>query len=119
RAGFTAEGLHLALPDLGPGTLPLLGPRLAPETVHRLRRLVCPTTAAAVMLGLATDVEAGWLSLYRPAVPAQPIPPVRRGRHQQHHHYRPDTSTDAPSASRCQIPRAAAKYLASTVERRS
>ncbi|MGH3098878.1 MAG: hypothetical protein ACRDMV_23065 [Streptosporangiales bacterium] len=66
QAGFTAEGLHLSLPDTSPAALSLLGPRLTPATMRRLRRLVCPATAAAVMLGLATDAEASVLSLHQP-----------------------------------------------------
>lgn len=62
QAGFAAEGMHLAVPDTGPAALSVLGPRLTPETVRRLRRLVCPTTAAAVMLGLATDTPAATAS---------------------------------------------------------
>ena len=51
----------------------MLGPRLAPTTVERLRRLVCPATAVTVMLGLATDAEARFLAgLRRPdTVPEQ------------------------------------------------
>ncbi|MGH3505091.1 MAG: hypothetical protein ACRDQA_29990 [Nocardioidaceae bacterium] len=66
QAGFTAEGLHLAVPNADPSALSLLGPRLTPGTMHRLRRLVCPTTAAAVMLARATDAEARFLSLHQP-----------------------------------------------------
>ena len=49
------------MPDLDSEQLRLLGPRLGPPTIARLRRLVCPRTAAAVMLGLVTDAEAPFL----------------------------------------------------------
>lgn len=62
RDGFAAEGRVLALPDLVSDQLRLLGPRLGPSTITRLRRLVCPRAAAAVMLGLATDAEAPFLA---------------------------------------------------------
>lgn len=72
--GFAAEGRRLTLPDLDPVALAVLGPRLAPTTVERLRRLVCPATAAAVMLGLATDAEARFLAgLRRPGVVPEQI----------------------------------------------
>ncbi len=48
-----------------PAALSGLGPRLGPVTVHRLVQLVCPTTAAAVMLGLATGAEARFLARHR------------------------------------------------------
>lgn len=60
--GFAAEGRHLLLPDLDDCDLAVLGPRLPPAVVARLRELVCPATAAAVMVGLATDAEAPFLT---------------------------------------------------------
>ena len=47
--GFAAEGRSLTLPDLDIAELAVLGPRLAPNTIDRLRLLVCPVTAAALM----------------------------------------------------------------------
>ncbi len=59
RTGFRDEGLVLDLPALGDDDrIAALGPRLDPDTVARLRRLACPTTAAALMLALATDTDA-------------------------------------------------------------
>jgi hypothetical protein len=42
-----------------PATLAVLGPRITPQTVARLRRIACPTSAAALLLALATDARAG------------------------------------------------------------
>ncbi len=54
QTGFRDEGLSLDLPALGDDDrIAALGPRLDPD-----RRLVCPTTAAALMLALATDTDA-------------------------------------------------------------
>jgi hypothetical protein len=58
RAGFAAEGLTLVLPP-GPAALAALGPRITPHVVARLRRIGCPTSAAALLLALATDARAG------------------------------------------------------------
>lgn len=60
--GFAAEGRRLTLPELDPTTLAALGPRLDPATVTQLRQLVCPITAAAVALALATDAEPRFLA---------------------------------------------------------
>lgn len=57
QAGFAAEGLTLSLPS-DPATLAALGPRLEPATLARLHTLVCPTSAAALMLSLLTDAQA-------------------------------------------------------------
>lgn len=43
----------------------VLGPRLSPETLRRLRLLACPVTAAAVVLALATDAEPRFLAYHR------------------------------------------------------
>jgi hypothetical protein len=42
-----------------PAALAVLGPRITPQTVARLRRIACPTSAAALLLALATDARAG------------------------------------------------------------
>ncbi len=57
RDGFAAEGLVLTVPS-DPVVGAALGPRLTPEVLDRLRRLACPTSAAALMLALATDAAA-------------------------------------------------------------
>ena len=44
----------------------MLGPRITPQTVSRLRRLACPTSAAALLIALATDARAGRLTLCAP-----------------------------------------------------
>ena len=44
----------------------VLGPRITPQTVSRLRRLACPTSAAALLIALATDARAGRLTLCAP-----------------------------------------------------
>ena len=49
-----------------PATLAALGPRITPQTVSRLRRLACPTSAAALLIALATDARAGRLTLCAP-----------------------------------------------------
>ena len=64
--GFAAEGRRLILPDLDDRDLAVLGPRLTPAVITRLRELVCPATAAALMLGLATGAEAPFLA-HQPA----------------------------------------------------
>lgn len=53
-----AEGLMLSLPAAAPSALAALGPRPNAAVLARLRRIVCPTSAAALMLALATDAEA-------------------------------------------------------------
>lgn len=68
-AWFLASPTATCSPPRGRGATPcatsipshqaVLGPRLAP--IARLRGLVCPATAAAEMLGLATDTEARFL----------------------------------------------------------
>lgn len=57
RAGFAAEGLVLTRPT-DPAAIAALGPRLTPDVLARLRRLACPSSAAALMLALATDAGA-------------------------------------------------------------
>jgi hypothetical protein len=56
--GFAAEGLTLVVPS-DPAALAVLGPRNTPQTIARLRRIVCPTNAVALLLALATDARAG------------------------------------------------------------
>jgi hypothetical protein len=63
--GFAAEGRSLTLPDLDMAEVAVLGPRLAPDTIDRLRLIVCPATAAALMLALVTDTDAVELQLQR------------------------------------------------------
>lgn len=58
RTGFAAEGLTLVLPP-EPAALAALGPRITPHVVARLRRIACPSSAAALLLALATDARAG------------------------------------------------------------
>lgn len=57
QAGFAAEGLTLSLPS-DPAAAAALGPRLEPAALARLHTLVCPTSAAALMLSLLTDAQA-------------------------------------------------------------
>jgi hypothetical protein len=58
RTGFAIEGLTLVLPgELH--TRDLIGPRLPAPVVTRLRRIACPTSAAALLLALATDARPG------------------------------------------------------------
>jgi hypothetical protein len=54
RAGFAAEGLTFVLPS-DPAALGVLGPQI----LSRLRRIGCPTSAAALLLAVATDARAG------------------------------------------------------------
>lgn len=64
QTGFRDEGLALVLPALNdPDQIGALGPRLVPDTMARLRRFACPTTAAALMLALATDVSSEQLAM--------------------------------------------------------
>ncbi|WP_298798304.1 hypothetical protein [uncultured Pseudonocardia sp.] len=65
RAGFATEGLTLVLPA-DAAALSALGPRIDAHVVTRLRRLACPTSAAALLLALATDSRAGRLTLTAP-----------------------------------------------------
>jgi hypothetical protein len=60
--GFMAEGLMLSLPAAAPSALAALGPRPNAAVLARLRRIVRPTSAAALMLALATDAEARCLA---------------------------------------------------------
>lgn len=55
RAGFAAEGLALRVPA-APSAL---GPRITPTVIDRLRRIACPTSAAALLLAMVTDARAG------------------------------------------------------------
>lgn len=61
-----AEGLMLSLPAAAPSALAALGPRPNAAVLARLRRIVCPTSAAALMLALATDAEARCLAVCSP-----------------------------------------------------
>lgn len=69
RAGLRDQHLELALPDLEHDTRALryLGPRFGPDTVARLRRVVCPLAAGALTPALATDNDAPWLAETRAA----------------------------------------------------
>lgn len=58
QVGFVAAARRLTLPEIDREDLAMLGPRLAPDTIDRLRGLVCPATAAALTLALATDADA-------------------------------------------------------------
>ena len=98
--GFATEGRHLTVPDLDPAELAVLGPRLAPGTIDRLHLLVCPPTAAALMLALATDPPAPSL----PTSPAAPTPPTTDR-----------AATHPPAADHLRQP-VTAKYPASTAK---
>lgn len=64
QTGFRDEGLSLDLPALADhGRVAALGPRLDPTTMAELRRFACPTTAAALMLALATDANSHQLAM--------------------------------------------------------
>lgn len=65
RSGFAAEGLALVLPP-EPAALAALGPRVTPLIVARLRRIGCPSSAAALLLALATDARAGQVASCSP-----------------------------------------------------
>lgn len=65
QAGFATEGLTLVLPPEA-DALSMLGPRIDARLVSRLRRLACPTSAAALLLALATDCRAGRLTSCAP-----------------------------------------------------
>jgi hypothetical protein len=58
RAGFAAEGLTLVLPA-DPSSVAMLGPRITPQALSKLRRISCPTSAAALLLAVATDARPG------------------------------------------------------------
>ena len=63
QTGFRDQGLALALPAIAhQEQIAVLGPRLDSDTLRRLRRFACPTTAAALMLALATDVDSQQLA---------------------------------------------------------
>jgi hypothetical protein len=62
RAGFAAEGLALIV-AAAPAEL---GPRITPPVMDRLRRIACPTSAAALLLAVATDARAGRIADCRP-----------------------------------------------------
>ena len=65
QAGFATEGLTLVLPTEA-AALSVFGPHIDAHVVSRLRRLACPTSAAALLLAQATDCRAGRLSLCAP-----------------------------------------------------
>lgn len=58
RAGFAIEGLTLVLPD-AQHLRDMIGPRLPAPVVTCLRRIVCPTSAVALLLAWATDARPG------------------------------------------------------------
>lgn len=63
QSGFREQGLALALPAIvDENRLAGLGPRLDADTLRRLRRIACPTTAGALLLALATDVDSQQLA---------------------------------------------------------
>lgn len=65
QAGFAAEGLDLLLPA-EPAALAALGPRVTDEVMTGLRRLACPTSAAALVLALVTDASANCVASVSP-----------------------------------------------------
>ncbi len=93
--GFAAEHRRLTLPELNPATLAVLGPRLDPATITQLRQLVCPVTAAAVVLGLATDAAPRFLA---------------------HHRHTADTEQITLLAGQYRIPPAARPLLRAAIE---
>lgn len=68
QLGFRDHGLRLELPAVADDSrLAALGPRLDTYGVGRLRRIACPTTAAAVMLALVTDSNPRGLASTSPS----------------------------------------------------
>lgn len=76
QAGFAAEGLDLLLPA-EPAALAALGPRVTDEVMTGLRRLACPTSAAALVLALVTDASANCIASVSPSCLSPDIARVR------------------------------------------
>jgi hypothetical protein len=93
--GFASEHRQLTLPELNPATLAVLGPRFDPATITQLRQLVCPVTAAAVVLALATDAASRFLA---------------------HHRHSADTEQITLLAGQYRIPSAARPLLRAAIE---
>lgn len=72
RDGFAVEDRLLVLPEPAKVNLDHLGPRFPDEIATRIREIVCPVTAASLVLALATDAEAPFLAHYRPTGEAFP-----------------------------------------------
>lgn len=76
QAGFAAEGLDLLLPG-EPAALAALGPRVTDEVMTGLRRLACPTSAAALVLALLTDASANCVASVSPGCLSPDLARVR------------------------------------------